>query len=514
MSAARKFLLVFGLLGLFLPQTLQGQTPEPVVHAVLFYSPTCPHCHQVINEQLIPLQNRYGNRLVILGMDTSQEWANALYWDAIRHFQIPEADWVVPILIVGEEVLIGGFRIAGRFPTLIEEGLAAEGIDLPNHPALVDFLREQNALDPRYPDRLIARQGPPPQGDEPPAGADSSAAGAEPSPQDSVAAQDSAAVVDSVVTQDSAAVVDSAAVPAQRSETDSVSGRGAGGAVDSAEAVAAEAGIDPDPDPVRKEEPPPVSDTMEPAPMEEAREGGEPRPDPETAPETGTDAAGDPRAEEEVGRLDSVPGDLGTLGIQQAARELDAMTMWDRFQIDPGGNTLSVLVLLGMVLSLALRGYPPRIKGGRWPGWVVPALVLVGVGVAAYLSFIEITQTEAVCGPVGDCNTVNQSKYAVLFGFLPVGVFGLMGYGIILICWALARGSSEERARIATLGLWAAALFGTLFSVYLTFLEPFVIGATCAWCLTSAVVVTLILWAVSPLAAEVWSGRKPLHPSN
>ncbi len=31
------------------------------------------------------------------------------------------------------------------------------------------------------------------------------------------------------------------------------------------------------------------------------------------------------------------------------------------------------------------------------------------------------------------------------------------------------------------------ALFGLAFSTYLTFLEPFVIGATCAWCLTSAV---------------------------
>ena len=34
---------------------------------------------------------------------------------------------------------------------------------------------------------------------------------------------------------------------------------------------------------------------------------------------------------------------------------------------------------------------------------------------------------------------------------------------------------------------------GTLFSIYLTFLEPFVIGAVCAWCLTSAVVMTLLL---------------------
>jgi uncharacterized membrane protein len=38
-------------------------------------------------------------------------------------------------------------------------------------------------------------------------------------------------------------------------------------------------------------------------------------------------------------------------------------------------------------------------------------------------------------------------------------------------------------------------LFGTLFSIYLTIPERFVIGATCTWCLTSAIVMTLLLWS-------------------
>ncbi|NQV07202.1 hypothetical protein HQ535_11680 [bacterium] len=42
---------------------------------------------------------------------------------------------------------------------------------------------------------------------------------------------------------------------------------------------------------------------------------------------------------------------------------------------------------------------------------------------------------------------------------------------------------------------------GTAFSIYLTFLEPFVIGATCAWCLTSALVVTGLLWLT---ASDGW----------
>jgi uncharacterized membrane protein len=49
-------------------------------------------------------------------------------------------------------------------------------------------------------------------------------------------------------------------------------------------------------------------------------------------------------------------------------------------------------------------------------------------------------------------------------------------------------------SRIAALALWGLAWFGILYSIYLTFMEPFVIGATCIWCLSSAVIMTLLLW--------------------
>jgi uncharacterized membrane protein len=192
--------------------------------------------------------------------------------------------------------------------------------------------------------------------------------------------------------------------------------------------------------------------------------------------------------------------------MEEVVQELESRTMRDRFLQDPAGNSLSVIVLLGMLVSLALTGFPPRVKRGEWPAWVLPALVLVGTGVAAYLSYIEITQVEATCGPVGDCNTVNQSEYAILFGFLPVGVLGLVGYALIFLLWVLGRSGPAGLQGRATLGIWAAALFGTFFSAYLTFLEPFVIGATCIWCLTSAVVMTLLLWYAAPRARRVWPG--------
>ena len=71
---------------------------------------------------------------------------------------------------------------------------------------------------------------------------------------------------------------------------------------------------------------------------------------------------------------------------------------------------------------------------GNW-AWIIPILCLIGFGVAGYLAYVETTQVEAVCGPVGDCNTVQQSEYARLFGILPIGVLGLFGYVAIFISW-------------------------------------------------------------------------------
>jgi uncharacterized membrane protein len=57
------------------------------------------------------------------------------------------------------------------------------------------------------------------------------------------------------------------------------------------------------------------------------------------------------------------------------------------------------------------------------------------------------------------------------------------------------------------MALWLAALVGTAFSAYLTFLEPFVIGASCVWCLTSAAVTAVILMAAT---VGVTASRHPV----
>ncbi len=177
----------------------------------------------------------------------------------------------------------------------------------------------------------------------------------------------------------------------------------------------------------------------------------------------------------------------------------------DKLSRDPAGNTIAILFLIAMVgvfviaivrvvgaLARGTAGFSPSPPQG-WLSWALAALALIGLGVSIYMAFVETSHSSAICGPIGDCNTVQQSEYAALFGWLPIGVLGTLGYAAILVAWALMHWGKDHLQRLAASALLVMALFGAAFSIYLTFLEPFVIGATCVWCLTSALCMTLIL---------------------
>ncbi len=178
------------------------------------------------------------------------------------------------------------------------------------------------------------------------------------------------------------------------------------------------------------------------------------------------------------------------------------------------GLGLVVMVLLVaafmyalVVAVLAFQGRPSPVLP-PWTDYAIPALAVLGLGVAGYLTFVETRNVAAVCGPVGDCNAVQSSPYAKLFGALPVGVLGLIGYAAILVLWALGRYAGGTLAAYAPVLLFAMALFGVLFSIYLTYLELAVILAVCAWCLTSAVIMALLLVLSAGRAAESLTGSE------
>jgi uncharacterized membrane protein len=169
------------------------------------------------------------------------------------------------------------------------------------------------------------------------------------------------------------------------------------------------------------------------------------------------------------------------------------------------GLATAVAVLLALSVVYALVAAVMAGTGRtlpalpEWTANLIPVLCIIGLGVAGYLTFVETQNVSAVCGPIGDCNSVQSSPYAKLFGFLPVGVLGLVGYVAIIAAWAWGRWGKGILAVYAPALLLAMALFGVLFSLYLTYIELAVILAVCIWCLSSAVLMALVLiLAVGP----------------
>jgi uncharacterized membrane protein len=160
------------------------------------------------------------------------------------------------------------------------------------------------------------------------------------------------------------------------------------------------------------------------------------------------------------------------------------------------GFTLAIVIMVGMGIALLYSIltfiFGKSLPLPHWADWMIPALIVIGFGVAGYLSYVETQSVPAFCGPVGDCNTVQQSRYARLLDVVPIGVLGLIGYLALLAAW-LIRKLNPKLEKPAALGFFGMAFFAVSFSLYLTYLEPFVIRAVCIWCLTSAVLVTLLL---------------------
>jgi uncharacterized membrane protein len=127
--------------------------------------------------------------------------------------------------------------------------------------------------------------------------------------------------------------------------------------------------------------------------------------------------------------------------------------------------------------------------------WAIPLLSLVGLGIATYLAYVEITHVEALCGPIGECNIVQSSSYALILG-IPVAVWGVLHYLAVGALWVGKKYLVGRLANLTTLGLLGLTLFGTLFSIYLTCLELFVVRAICTWCLGSAVTTTILMLLV------------------
>jgi len=124
---------------------------------------------------------------------------------------------------------------------------------------------------------------------------------------------------------------------------------------------------------------------------------------------------------------------------------------------------------------------------------------LVGMAIAAYLTYVHYSHTAPVC-TTGGCEKVQKSKYAELAG-VPVALLGLITY-VFLFGTAFVRGVNA-----AFVGL-LVALIGVGFSGYLLWAQLGPIGAICQWCLANDLTITVVaaLYVVRMLTETPDSG--------
>ncbi len=113
------------------------------------------------------------------------------------------------------------------------------------------------------------------------------------------------------------------------------------------------------------------------------------------------------------------------------------------------------------------------------------AITTVGLGVASYLTYVHYAGGPILCLKGGGCETVQHSIYSKLVG-IPVALIGLIGYVVIMASLLVPE---NESTRLATMTF---TLMGFGFSIYLTSRELFSIHAICPWCVSSAVMMTLL----------------------
>jgi len=140
---------------------------------------------------------------------------------------------------------------------------------------------------------------------------------------------------------------------------------------------------------------------------------------------------------------------------------------------------------------------------------VIAALALVGAFVATYLTLYKVGAIGELSCTIGSCTAVQSSKWATFLG-LPVAAWGL---GFYLSVFAVTIVGLQERfadSKPIALFLVASSGAGTVFSLWLTYLEAFVIQAWCQWCVVSALIVGGIFIAsvldLRELAAEPLEG--------
>jgi uncharacterized membrane protein len=112
---------------------------------------------------------------------------------------------------------------------------------------------------------------------------------------------------------------------------------------------------------------------------------------------------------------------------------------------------------------------------------------LLGLAEATYLTVLSLTGQTAVCGGSLDCFRVLSSQYAKIAG-IPVALFGAFAYFIAFGCATFAAFGSAPARRFFALTAFAMLAL----TLWLLFVQAFLLHAFCRYCLFSAAMIFLL----------------------
>lgn len=150
--------------------------------------------------------------------------------------------------------------------------------------------------------------------------------------------------------------------------------------------------------------------------------------------------------------------------------------------------------------------------------WTVATVTLAGLSDSLYLAvshyrvYTDIGyRSFCAISRAINCDTVSQSPYSIMLG-LPVPLWGVFGYGLLLLLLVFARHPGEKVGRIWTL-LMLISLTYSLYSVVLALISTLYIHSYCMMCVVSYGINFFLVYfswlvrkryAVSGVTASLW----------
>ncbi len=135
-------------------------------------------------------------------------------------------------------------------------------------------------------------------------------------------------------------------------------------------------------------------------------------------------------------------------------------------------------------------------------------LAVLGLLDSIYLGWVKFTGAYALCGPIGNCESVNSSQYSEIFG-IPIALLGAGAYAIMIVL-LLLENRGQIWAEFSSMIVFGMSLIGVLYSIYLTYIEVAVLKAICPYCVISAIILVFLL-LLSGIRLSISLGESDAH---